>query len=104
MAYRWKAQIEAVQLPGDLPAAMTEEGAAEFPRKGSWLVFEGGTYAGCFGDKEFGARIQPARAHRASKPAPVEEKPKRGRPRGMKPLSVTDGLGLPIEIGLTGGG
>lgn len=62
-------------------------------RKATGLVFEADQYIGVFTDEQFRDRVEPARAHRASKPAPVEEKPKRGRPRGMKPLSVTDGAG-----------
>ena len=92
MTYRWKKNLEAVQLPGNM---VISEGVIH--QKGSWLVFEAEVYIGCFDDKEFRDRTEPVRARRASKPAPVEEKPKRGRPRGMKPLLVTDGATPPLD-------
>mgnify|MGYP001560790971 CR=1 FL=1 len=95
MAYRWKAQIEAVQLPGDLSEVRGEDESGA--KKGGWLMFENGVYQGYLTDEQFREKVEPARAHRASKPAPVEEKPKRGRPRGMKPLLVTDGETPPLD-------
>lgn len=90
--YRWKGLLEAIQLPGDLSGSLNTEELGEPMKKGNWLVFANGAYIGSFGPDQFQERIEAVPVPRKRKAPPVaEEKPKQGRPRGMKSLLVIDG-------------
>ena len=92
MTYRWKKNLEAVQLPGDLSGV--GEGGGLNAKKGDWIVFEEGKYVGCFNDKQWRERaemVPPLRKQRRGKPNPEDlpaangETPRRRGP-GRKAL------------------
>ena len=96
MSYRWKKQLEAVQLPGDLPATPVEHLNA---KKGDWLVFEDGKYIGFFNDKQWRDQaeiVKPPWKRRVSMPG-NEKKPPRGRPRGMGKSPLPRNLHATLE-------